>query len=118
MQERVTVESIGERVAVRGAERHADAGTAIESARQLFDLAVVQSDRRGRPLFDEELGERAAASTRGTQHVLDELAGQHARDANSGALNDFPNDSQHDHEQEERERGDRTPDPSEELIAG
>ena len=51
-------------------------------------------------------------------HLLDELAGQHARDASSGALTDFPNDSQHDHEQEERERGDRTPDPSEELIAG
>ena len=118
LQERVPVQSIGERIAVGGAEGHADARTAIESARQLLDLAVVQSDRGGCPLLDEELGERAATSTSGTQHVLDELTGQHARDASSGARNDFSNGSQHDHEQEEGERGERATDPSEELIAG
>ncbi len=90
LQERVTVEAIGERIAVRGAERHADARPAIESARQLLDLAVVQSDRGGRPLLDEELGERAAATARGTQDLLDELAGQHARDASSGARERLP----------------------------
>ena len=117
LQEGVAIETVRVRVAVGRAEDDTDAGSAIEAARQLLHLAVVQADRRGRPLLDEELGERAAASTRSTQHFLDELAGQHARDANSGAVNDFPN-SQHDHKQEERERGDRTPDPSEELIAG
>ena len=59
--------------------QHADAGAAIEPGRELLDLAVVQADRRGRLLLDEQLGERTAAAARGAEHLFDELSVEHGR---------------------------------------
>ena len=84
LQERIAVEAVRVRVAVRGAEGDANPRPSIEAARELFDLAVVQPDVRGRSLLDEELGEGAAPTASGRQNLLDQLAGQHGRDANSG----------------------------------
>ncbi len=84
LEERVTVEAVRERIAVGGAERDADTRPAIEPAGQLLDVAVVQMDRRRGSLLDEELGEGSPATSGSLQDLLDELAGQHGRDANSG----------------------------------
>src|SRR5206468_6264532 len=56
----VAIEPVRVGVAVGRALCDADAGAPVEPGRQLLDPAVVQPDRRGRALLDEDLREVAA----------------------------------------------------------
>ena len=77
LEQRVAVQPVGVRVAVRRAVGDPDAGAAIEAGGEFLDLAVVQPDRGVRGLLDEDLGERPTAPTSGLEHLVHERAIEH-----------------------------------------
>ncbi len=49
-----------------------DAGAPVSAAGKLFDLAVVEKDRRARAVLGENLGEVTSSSERLVQHPLED----------------------------------------------
>ena len=81
LEQGVGIELVGVRVTVAGALRHPDPGPAIQARRQFFDLPVVQADRRGRALLDEDLREVTTLATSRGEDVGDQLPIEHGGDA-------------------------------------
>ena len=77
LHERVVIEAVRVRVSERGVAPHAHAGTSIEPGGQLLDLPVVEADRDGGLLLDEQLREGSAASEGGSEYLRDEVTVQH-----------------------------------------
>src|SRR4051812_3497083 len=84
LEQRITVEPVRVGVAVRRALEYADAGTTIESRRELFDAPVVEPDRCRGPLFDEDLRDVTASAPCGDEYLGHEVAIEHARDGTNG----------------------------------
>jgi hypothetical protein len=77
VQERVAIESVRVRVPERRAVSHPDARAAIETGRDLLDLAVVQTHRDATSLLDVQLREPAAAGASGAEDLRGEIAVEH-----------------------------------------